>query len=266
MVATTDIAAVTTTHRTTTTRPAETTTRLDERSGRARPQWLGSRLLPLRPGEDNGIAQPTPTELVDRQLWTIDDLAAPPDDTFVSEISSPPPADVLARSTWREECPVAVTDLAYAQVSFFGFDGRFHTGELITHVDHVEGLVAAFTQLHALRFPIEQMEVTTQQAVDAHPTGDSNNTSSFVCRPAVNSGSWSRHALGGAVDINPFHNPYVKGDLVIPELAGAYLDRSDERVGMIIPTVVEIFAQIGWSWGGNWNSATDWMHFSDNGR
>ena len=192
-------------------------------------------------------------------------LPRPPDDTFVSKIFVPPPPEIVARSTWRDECPLPLSELAYAQVSFSGFDGRFHTGEFIARADKVEELVGVFAELHAMRFPIEQMVITTQEAVDAHPTGDSNNTSSFVCRPAVNSSSWSRHALGGAIDINPFQNPYVKGDLVIPELASTYLDRGEERVGMVTPVIVELFAQIGWSWGGNWNSAKDWMHFSDTG-
>jgi hypothetical protein len=249
----------------TTTRAPETTTTLDRRSGVAAPEWLGTRLLPLRPGEDNGVAQPTPTELVDRRLWTIDVLSPPADDRFVSEVLSPPPDNVVARSTWRDDCPVGLDQLAYAQVSFYGFDGLFHTGEFIAHTDHVDGLVGVFSQLHAMRFPIEEMAVTTQEAVDAHPTGDSNNTSSFVCRPAVNSSSWSRHALGGAVDLNPFQNPYVKGDLVIPELASAYLDRDDHRGGMVTPAIVDLFAEAGWSWGGTWSSASDWMHFSDTG-
>jgi len=245
---------------------SRTATTIVQRLGAAPPDWLGTRLLPLRPGEHNGVAQTTPPELIDRQLWTDDKLAPPVGDVFVSQITSPPPAEVLARSTWREECPRPIDELAYAQVSFFGFDGLFHTGEFIVGIEHVEDLVGIFAELHAMRFPIEQMIVTTQEAVDAHPTGDSNNTSSFVCRQAVNSGSWSRHALGGAIDINPFHNPYVKADLVIPELASAYLDRGDERNGMVTPGIVELFAEIGWGWGGNWNSASDWMHFSDNGR
>ncbi len=242
-----------------------TTTTIDDRIGTPPPVWLGTRLLPLRPGETNAVAQPTPPEFADRQLWTTDTLGPPADDLFVSMISNPPPADVLARSTWREDCPVGTNDLTYAQVSFYGFDGRFHTGEFIAHVSHAEGLVGVFAELHAMRFPIEEMKVTTQEAVDAHPTGDSNNTSSFVCRPAVNSGSWSRHALGGAIDVNPFHNPYVKGDLVIPELAGDYLNREAAKVGMVTPEIVALFAEMGWSWGGNWSSAKDWMHFSDSG-
>jgi len=89
-----------------------------------------------------------------------------------------------------------------------------------------------------------------------------------VCRPAVGSDNWSAHAYGLAIDVNPFHNPYLKGDLVIPELASAYTDREDVRPGMIVAgdVVTEAFADIGWSWGGNWNTLKDWMHFSTTGR
>ena len=77
----------------------------------------------------------------------------------------------------------------------------------------------------------------------------------------------NRLLLASNVDINPFHNPYLKGDLVLPELASAYIDRTDVRPGMIQPgdVVVEAFAAIGWAWGGDWNSLKDWMHFSASG-
>lgn len=249
----------------TTVAAAESSTTTVSRSGMAPPEWLGSRPLPLRAGEDNGVAQPTPPELEDRRLWTTDHLPPPPDDVFHVQLVTPPPADVIARSTWTEACPVVQEDLAWLTVSFFGFDHRFHTGELLVNTAHAEAIAGVFEELHAMRFPIEEMRVTTQEALDAPPTGDSNNTSSFVCRPAVNSTSWSRHAHGTAVDINPFHNPYVKGDLVIPELASAYLDRDRHDPGMVAADVVGLFADIGWGWGGNWISASDWMHFSDTG-
>ena len=254
----------TTTASTTTTTPTTTTTEV-VRLGSERPVWLETIELPLIPGTELGVAQPTPPELTDRQLWTVDTLAPPPSDAFVSELTSPPPTDVIARSTWRSECPVGLEDLTYAQVSFYGFDGQFHTGELIVHDNFAESVVDIFAELHAMQFPIEQMVVTTQEAVDAHPTGDSNNTSSFVCRSAVGSGNWSRHAFGGAIDINPFHNPYRKGEVILPELASAYLDRDRDVPGMITPEVVQLFADIGWGWGGNWRSLDDWMHFSDTG-
>lgn len=260
---TTTVVVTTTLAPTTTTSIPTTTTTV---SPFARPDWLGSRPLPLRP-DGHGEVQPTPTELQDRRLETIDLLDPPDDDVFrwsMEEI----PEDVLARSSWTEDCPVAVEELRYLTVSHFGFDQEFHTGEIIVNVAVAEDVVEVFRRLHEDRFPIEQMRVTTLEEVDDHPTGDFNETGSFVCRPAVGSTSWSYHAYGLAIDVNPFHNPYLKGDLVIPELASAYTDRDAERMGMIFPgdVVVEAFSDIGWSWGGDWNTLKDWMHFSTSGR
>jgi hypothetical protein len=248
---------------TTTTTILSTTTTV---SPFARPEWMGTRVLPLRP-DGYGEAQPTPPEFDPRALETPDFLSPPTDDEFHFTVGSIPP-DVLARSSWVPECPVTVDELAYLTVSHLGFDGRFHTGEIIINQDFAEDVVGVFRLLHEARFPIEQMRVITKEEIDAPPTGDWNDTTSFVCRPAVGSTSWSQHAYGLAIDVNPFHNPYLKGDLVLPELASAYTDREDVRPGMITEgdVVTEAFADMGWGWGGNWNTLKDWMHFSFTGR
>lgn len=153
-------------------------------------------------------------------------------------------------------------------MTHWGFDGETHTGEMIVNAAVAEEVVEVFRLLHQAGFPIEQMRVIRREEVDDHPTGDWNETTSFVCRPAVGSTSWSYHAYGLAIDVNPFHNPYMKGDLVIPELATAYIDRDTTRPGMIYDgdVVTEAFAEIGWEWGGEWNTLKDWMHFSTSGR
>ncbi len=250
----------------TTTTSSSTTTSTTVLSPYARPDWLGARELPLRP-DGHGVALPTPPELVDRRLETIDLLPPPAEDGFQASIE-PVPEDVLARSSWTPECPVSVSDLAYVTVSHYGFDGEFHTGELLVNAAVAEDVVEVFRRLHEARFPVEQMRVIRAEEIDAHPTGDWNDTTSFVCRPAVGSGSWSQHAYGLAIDINPFHNPYVKDDLVLPELASAYTDRSWRRPGMIHrgDVVTTAFASIGWEWGGEWSSLKDYHHFSLNGR
>jgi hypothetical protein len=78
----------------------------------------------------------------------------------------------------------------------------------------------------------------------------------------------SAHAYGLAIDVNPFLNPYTKGDLVLPELASAYVDRSWRRPGMILRggPVVRAFAAVGWAWGGDFRSVSDLQHFSADGR
>jgi hypothetical protein len=237
-----------------------------DRHAAPRPAWLGTRVLPLRP-DGLGQVRPTPPELVDRQLATPAHLPPPEGDDFVAQVG-PVPDDVAARSTWGPHCPVAREDLRYATVTFWGFDGRHHTGEMIAHADAVDDLVAVFARLHEIRFPIEEMRVVAADELDLPPTGDGNNTTVFVCRPTVTGSRWSEHAYGRAVDINPFHNPYVRGEIVVPELASAYADRGWRRPGMIVSgdAVVEAFAAVGWLWGGDWESASDPMHFSPSGR
>ncbi|MPZ88209.1 MAG: M15 family peptidase [Nitriliruptorales bacterium] len=234
--------------------------------GLERPDWLATRVLPLR-ADGFGEIQPTPPELADRRLPPPDLLPPPEGDAFAATLE-PVPDDVLARSTWSSECPVDVSDLRYLTVTFWGFDDRPHTGELLVHASVAEDLTTVFGRLYEARFPIEEMRVIARRELDAPPTGDGNNTTAFVCRPTTGGTRWSEHAYGLAADINPFHNPYVKGDLVVPELASAYLDRELERPGMIQAgdPVTEAFAAMGWGWGGAWRSVKDTMHFSHNGR
>lgn len=230
------------------------------------PVWtVGATPLPLRP-DGFGKVLPTPPVLVNRSLPTADLLAPPADGNYAATVK-PVPAEVLARSTWEPRCPVTVAELRYLTMSFWGFDGRPHTGEMIVNARHAEQVTRVFRALWDVRFPIEAMRVTTKAELDAAPTGDGNNTGAFVCRPKVGQTSWSAHASGLAIDLNPFCNPYTRGDLVLPELASSYVDRRDRRPGMLFPgdATVKAFAAIGWSWGGDWKSPIDLQHFTATG-
>jgi len=228
---------------------------------------VGARPLPLRP-DGFGKVRPTPAALADRRLPTRDRLAPPPGGRFRSSVR-PVSAAVRARmgATWKPGCPVGLADLRYVTVSFRGFDARAHTGELVVNRGVAAGVVSVFARLYAARFPIEEMRLVTGADLTAHPTGDGNNTAAFVCRAARKQTRWSAHAYGLAVDVNPFQNPYRRGDLVLPELASAYLDRDRYRPGMIHPgdPVTRAFAAIGWTWGGTWRTPKDLMHFSATG-
>ncbi|WP_460442768.1 M15 family metallopeptidase [Amycolatopsis stemonae] len=226
---------------------------------------VGAHPLPRRP-DGFGEIEPTPPELVNRALPTKDVLPPPAGDRYASTISAVP-ADVLARSTWQAACPVNSTDLRYLTMSFWGFDGRAHTGELLVNASGAAGITRVFGQLFAARFPLEEMRITSPAELTAPPTGDGNDTSAFVCRPARGQTNWSAHAYGLAVDVNPFCNPYTQGDLVLPELASAYVDRADRRPGMVLAgdATVRAFAAAGWSWGGAWHDPTDRMHFTATG-
>jgi D-alanyl-D-alanine carboxypeptidase len=251
--------------------PVGEATSTSDGGGRGNPQppgWrVGARPLPLRP-DGFGKVLPTPAPLRDRRLPTTDRLPPPPGGRFRSTVAriGPGVRDRMG-SAWRAGCPVGLGDLRYVTVSFRGFDGRAHTGELVVHERVAAPVVRVFERLYRARFPIEEMRLVTGADLEAHPTGDGNNTAAFVCRAARKQTRWSAHAYGLAIDLNPFQNPYRRGDLVLPELAGAYLDRSRSRPGMIRPgdAVTAAFAAIGWTWGGTWRSPRDLMHFSATG-
>jgi hypothetical protein len=233
----------------------------------APPVWVvGAQPLPRRP-DGYGVVRSTPEALVDRRLPSVDRLDPPASGVFESTINPVPP-QVLARSTWQPTCPVRADQLRYLTMSFHGFDDRVHTGEMLVNADVAQAVVGIFGQLFEAGFPIEEMRVTAAPELDLPPTGDGNNTSAFVCRQTRGQVRWSAHAYGLAIDLNPFNNPYVLGDLVVPELASAYLDRDRQRPGMTLPDgpVVTAFEAAGWTWGGRWLAPVDFMHFSATGR
>lgn len=231
-------------------------------------EWqLGAEPLPVRP-DGFGRVLPTPPELRKRRLPTTDLLPPPPDAQFRSSVRriGPKIRDRMGES-WRPGCPVGLDDLRYVRVSFWGFDNEPHTGELIVHRREAHNVTRVFDTLYRARFPIEQMRLVTSTDLPAQPTGDGNTTAGFACRQVRQQSNWSAHSYGLAIDINPFQNPYARDDLVLPELASAYLDRSWQRPGVIQPggVVTRAFAEINWTWGGSWQVPRDYMHFSATG-
>jgi hypothetical protein len=254
---------------TTSTSVSTTATTAAPTTSTTAPVWVvGAHPLPLRP-DGFGEVLPTPPELQNRDLPTVDHLPPPPDDGWASTVQ-PVDDEVRARmgGTYQDGCPVPVDQLRYVTVSFRGFDDAAHTGELVVHADEAGDVVEVFRQLFEAGFPIEEMRLVTDADLAAPPTGDGNNTAAFVCRNVRGGSSFSAHAFGLAIDLNPFQNPYVRDDLVLPELASAYVDRSNVRPGMILDgdVVVRAFESIGWTWGGRWDDPRDTMHFSANGR
>jgi len=184
---------------------------------------------------------------------------------FVARVARVQAAEL--RYSWHPGCPVAPSQLRRIRLSYVGFDGRRHLGDLIVNAAVVRQVTAVFRTLYRARFPIRQM-----RPVDAYGGSDdrsaaADDTSAFNCRRAVASGtpSWSMHAYGEAIDVNDVENPYVFGGRVIPPAGRAYLDRTDVRPGMATAggVLVRAFERVGWGWGASFG---DYQHFSVNGR
>lgn len=229
------------------------------------PVWVvGAHPLTLRP-DGFGVVLPTPKVLQVRALPTEDLLPPPVDGQF--HASTTPITGALRQrmgATWRPGCPVPLTTLRYVTVVFRGFDGRPHTGELVVASRAAGSVVRAFRSLFAQGFPIEQMRLPTTADLTAPPTGDGNNTAAFVCRRARGQSRFSAHAYGLAIDVNPFQNPFVRDDLVLPELASAYRNRTWHRPGMLLAgsAAVRAFTDRGWTWGGTFRRPKDYQHMS----
>jgi hypothetical protein len=143
------------------------------------------------------------------------------------------------------------------------FDGAVRDGELIVAAAVAADVLAVFERLFALRFPIARMELIDAYGGDDERSMAANNCSAFNFRTIAGTEMLSLHAHGTAVDINPVQNPYLASGTIQPAAAEAFLDRSQVRAGMIVRPgpMVEAFSDIGWEWGGDWQSRKDYHHF-----
>lgn len=190
-------------------------------------------------------------------------VAGGPESGFTGTVAAVTAADL--GSSWRPGCPVAPADLRILRVSHWGFDDQPHQGSIVVAASVTEPVLDVFRTLYDQRFPIRRMDPVDTFGGDDNASMAADNTSGFNCRLAVTDGppSWSSHAYGLAIDVNPVENPYVLGGQVLPPAGATYTDRSDYRPGMAGDgPLTAAFAAVGWSWGGVW---ADYQHFSANG-
>jgi len=185
---------------------------------------------------------------------------------FHGEIQSLPATlkTALERRLWHPGCPTPLSQLRQLTVTYVGFDRHSHRGDLVVNADAARPLETVFARLYRLGFRVREMQPLATSGDD---------TAAFECRDAVASPcpgtppthSWSEHAYGEAVDINPIENPYTGCGRTRVQASIPYLNRSHHRAGMVNPVIVAAFDSIGWGWGGSWSGTKDYMHFSVNG-
>lgn len=185
---------------------------------------------------------------------------------FSSKISPIPQAIAMKmrQYTWHEGCPVSLADLAYIQITYWGFDNQTHTGSLIVHKDLAPEVVTIFKALYQHKFPIHSMKLMDEFKGDDNASMAANNTSAFNCRQVTGRpGEYSQHSYGRAIDINPLLNPYVQDKKILPAKGAPYVDRNQSAPGKIVnhDFVYQEFSNHGWDWAGNWFDVQDYQHF-----
>jgi hypothetical protein len=201
-------------------------------------------------------------------------VAIQPFTATIRPLPAPVKEELVAHRDWHSGCPVPLSGFRLLTVQIWGFDGRSHRGQLVVNATYASQLAKVFRQLDTLRFPIRDLTLAGNYGSRSERARHVDVSGSFECRQAVPSpctggkgtGTWSMHAYGEAVDLNPVENPYVGCGMSRDKTALSYMDRSNTRPGMVTPAVVQAFASIGWGWGGSWSGSTkDYMHFSSTG-
>lgn len=190
------------------------------------------------------------------------------DPAYDSTIRAIGPALAERMSTsHRPGCPVPLRDLRHLRMTYRDFDGRARTGEMVVHRRYARGVTRAFGRLYDAGFPIRRMRLVDDYGGDDDRSMAANNTSGFNCRPVAGRTTWSQHAYGAAIDLNPVQNPYVRPGSVDPPSGRGFaridrggtapVERGVVRAGDVVVTA---FARLGWEWGGDWRASKDFQH------
>jgi hypothetical protein len=169
--------------------------------------------------------------------------------TYAAIIESVPSAvrrQMTGSSHDPVRCPVGFTDLRLLKMHYVGFDGRAHTGQMVVHHRHARGLVGVFGELYQARFPIRRMQLIDAYGGDDNRSMAADNTSAYNCRTVAGTSTFSDHAYGAAVDINPVENPHVTADSVLPAGGRRFVD---------VDRSLEADAPVGSSSRTTWSSA-----------
>lgn len=165
---------------------------------------------------------------------------------------------------------ISYEDLSYLSVLYYDFNGEVQSGELICNKGIADDLAEIFYELYMNEYQIEKIRLVDEYDADDTASITDNNTSCFNYRVVDGTTTLSKHALGCAIDINPFYNPYVvynkdgSGETYIsPPGSEIYVDRSKDFPYKIDENDLcyKLFKEHGFTWGGDWNSCKDYQHF-----
>ncbi len=141
---------------------------------------------------------------------------------------------VMSSNSYRETGPVKMSELVLVKVKYINFENEEKTGNIIINKKLAGDIGAIFQELYEAQFPIEKIRLIDEYGNSDELSMEDNNTYAFSVRPKTGKKSFSKHAYGFAIDINPVQNPYIKNNIIEPKNSKDYLDRKNIRKGMIV--------------------------------
>lgn len=159
------------------------------------------------------------------------------------------------------KAPKKILDqLQLINVLYYSTDGKIHQGQILTNRKMVNKVRLMFRFMKEMKFPVAQAIPVVRYNWNDDLSMQANNTYSFCYRNP----SYSKHARGMAIDINPFFNPLrwkkgytyrqnkPAGAIYNPSVSGTFYDSN--------PVVLE-FRKNGLRWGRTFSRNYDDHHF-----
>lgn len=182
---------------------------------------------------------------------------------------------MVDKGVWKPSCPVSLDRLNVVHFSYHTFKGEIcHAGQIVVMDAAAPHVANIFRHLFLMRFPIHSAKPIEHFDGSDDASMAANNTSAFNYRKIAIEGNdaVSIHSYGLAVDVNPVQNPYAGhfskhpakdcGQMEVWPTEGLeYMNRGNQRPGMV-EEIVDTFAHNGFKdWGGSWNDLLDYHHF-----
>jgi hypothetical protein len=153
-----------------------------------------------------------------------------------------------------------IDQLKLITVQYYSTDHRIHQGQILTNNKIADKIAVVFKFILQEKFPIAQAIPIVKYSWNDDLSMQANNTYSFCYRDI----SFSKHAYGMAIDINPYFNPerWNKGyENRINKPVGAHYDPSIPGTFYNLHPVVQEFMRLGFHWGHNFSMKHDDHHF-----
>ena len=188
-------------------------------------------------------------------------------DGFYQETLSDTLIERITGSSYHENDDISLDQLRFLHVLYYDFNNEIKDGELICNKQIADDLLEIFSTLYDNAYQIDKIQLIDVYDADDDLSCADDNTACFNYRVVAGSTTLSKHALGMAIDINPFYNPYVTypngKERISPAGSEVYADRSNDNPHMIRKgdLCYQLFIDHGFTWGGEWKSLKDYQHF-----
>lgn len=153
-----------------------------------------------------------------------------------------------------------IESLTLLDVYYYSFDSKLHKGQLVVSKSIANEVKTVFDMIRQTKFPVNKAIPIVKYKWDDDASMSDNNSSSFCWRTIAGTNRISLHGRGMAVDINPRMNPVIHKDGSLSPTNGKY-DTKKQGTFTAEHPIVKKFKELGWRWGGEFNSYKDNHHF-----